>query len=200
MGGTVSTATGGTTSVQTSAATGGSTDVVATGGSTGTATGATVVMKLSNLSADTLQGQLTVSLPAGAAAIPMSTLKLKLCGAGAGGLAQAAAMQIYDGRLTCPQVTNPDCPQGQSNSFQTQVKVTVTGTAASCCFVFDFTSVPSALAAGQGGLITLSYAQDANKGVTLGHQAAQTWTALVGGQPAAGTCTIPAGSSLPSCT
>ena len=122
-------ATGGTTSVQTVASTGGSTSVaVATGGSTGTATGATVVMALSQVSADTLQAQLTVSLPAGAASIPMSTLELTLCGQGNTAKATVAAMQIYDGRLTCPQMANPDCPQGQSNSFQSQVTISVTGT------------------------------------------------------------------------
>jgi len=191
-------ATGGT--VQTSPATGGETGgVVPTGGSTGTTPAAAVVMTLTNLSADTLQGTLELSLPTGATAIPMSTLKLNLCGAGAGGKIQTTALQIYDGRLTCPQVTNPDCPQGQSNSFQSLVKITVSGTPANCCFNFDFTSVPSSLAPGQGGKITLSYAQDASKGVTLGHQAAQVWTALVGGAAASGTCTIPSTSSIPAC-
>ena len=191
-------ATGGT--VQTSPATGGATGVVVpTGGSTATTPAAAVVMTLTNLSADTLQGNLEITLPTGAAAVPMSTLKLKLCGAGAGALIQPVALQIYDGRLTCPQVVNTDCPQGQSNSFQSLVKITASGTPANCCFNFDFTSVPSALVAGQGGKITLNYAQDASKGVTLGHQSAQVWTALVGGAAASGTCTIPSTSSIPVC-
>ena len=171
----------------------------ATGGTPSSTPAVTVVMSLTNLSSDTLQGNLTVTLPAGAAPIAMSTLMLTLCGAGGGGTAQASAMQIYDGRLTCPQTqsTNSVCPIGQSNSFQSQVKVTVTGAGPSCCFNFDFSSVPNSLA--PGGQITLNYAQDITKGNTLSHQSPQVWSAIVSGQPAAGSCTIAGSASTVTC-
>lgn len=164
----------------------------ATGGSTSSNAAVTVIMTLTSLSADTLQGVLGITLPAGAAPIPMLTLKLTLCGAGSGGLAQASAMQIYDGRLNCPQPPNPvppDCSGGSSNSFMSSVNVTVSGTGPNCCFNFDFSSVSGSL--GVGGSITLNYAQIAANGNTLNHTYPQVWTALVNGMAAAGICTIP---------
>jgi hypothetical protein len=166
--------------------------LAATGGALSTAAAVTVNMVLTNLSSGTLQGNLEVTLPSGAAPILMSTLKLTLCGAGSGGAVQAAAMQIYDGRLTCPQAPNPtpDCSTGSSNTFQSTVKIGVSGTGPSCCFAFDFSAVPSSL--GPGGNITLSYAQISTNGTVLKHESPQVWTAVVNGQPAAGICTIPA--------
>jgi hypothetical protein len=132
----------------------------------------------------------------------MSTLKLTLCGAGSTAIAQASAIQIYDGRLTCPQYQNgnptPDCPGGQSNSFQSAVVITVSGTAPNCCFNFDFSQVPDSLL--PGGNITLNYAQIVTQGYVLNHSSPQVWTAVVNGVAAAGICTIPpAPVSSPTC-
>ena len=164
--------------------------VGATGGSPSTTPAVRVTMAMSDISADGLQGVLTVTLPSGAASIPMSTLRLQLCGHGGSGLVQGSSLHIYDGRLTCPQVQSTECPQGQSIGFQSQVKITVTGLAPSCCLNFDFTSVPNSLAV--GGNLRLQYAMVVTDGETLNHSFDQVWSATVSGQLAAGSCTVPA--------
>ena len=170
----------------------------ATGGtpSTSTTPAVTVNMSLSNLSADTLQGNLTITLPNGAAPIQMSTFKLTLCGAGGGGTAQASAMQIYNLQLRCPQTATTGCPIGQTINLQ--ATVTVSGAGPSCCFNFDFSSSTNTFAPGPG--ITLNYAQDITKGNTLSHQTAQVWSAFVSGEPTSGKCTIPSASSTVTCS
>jgi len=183
-------ATGGTPSV--TVATGGAGTVVATGGSTGTATGAVITMSLPNLSTDGMQGTLNVTLPAGASPLVMSSVQLKLCGAGAGGLVTTPAMAIDNAQLMCPQTIDVNCPQGSTINLNPALpKISTSGTGASCCFVFDFTGSTNDLAV--GGKLVVQYRQHADGGTTL-IPGQQKWTAYIDGQLASSSCSI--GSTL----
>ncbi len=187
VGGSITTSTGGVTSVQTGAATGGSTDVgVATGGSAGTASAAIVLsltLGQNGGSKDPSQGALFITSAAGASPISASSVKLKLCGSGAGQMITASSMVVNDARLVCPSDNPPvaGCSNPSQNVQLTSsgMPITVSGTPSSCCYNFDLTKVSQPLA--PGGHMEIHYQFTANNAAVPLQNENQVWSALING-------------------
>jgi hypothetical protein len=193
-------ATGGT--VQTSPATGGATGVVVpTGGSTGTSSGTQVVMALPGTFATDISGTLSITLPAGATPVPVSSLKLTLCGAGAGGIVTPASLKIDYASVNCPQGTTVgNCQGGSNNTITSSIAITATGTGANCCYNLDFSTITYPLAPGQGAELKIQFREASDLGTVLKHDTAQTWSVYVDGQLATAKCVIAASATTASCS
>jgi len=169
-----------------SSATGGA--ATAMGGATATTPLVPLVMTWVRGATSNDSSEVDVKLPAGAANVLTSTIKITLCGQGNVPMILATDLTFDQATLICPGTATPaDCQYGQNYPFNdaaTGMTVSVTGTALNCCYVIDLSKVNHSLA--PGGMIKLVYRFNQDVSVIgLNYTHGATWSALVNGQTSA---------------